>query len=474
MTNVSGRCRSLLRSPFLIVFIVVTVFSSHHVVAAAAAKKNEYPQGQVHGTPIDLTKETFPQALEDPMNKFWFFKFYAPWCGHCKRMTPVLQTIAPKVKGKMAIGKIDCTKQKPLCNEYGVRGFPTLMYSINGEFFDYHGGRDEKSLLKFAEKMSSPPITTVKRLEEATRFSMTKTDDGVAFLASDKTKESSKLYEIFEQVARKNQASVHFLWMTQSVNDADNGIESAYISRVEAGVVEPRYYDLNGDDALTVEKVEAWIHDFNVPTIVTLGPDNFSRISKKKRPLVMALVDLDNQELVEGTRKHMMDFVLTTPQETVDKYYYGLFDGKKWQKFLEQFHVKPEDNPQYLVLDMPNKKYWRNETYTKLKDFLIAVYDGSIEAKTPDKTGMGDTPFAWIAEKFMAYFPYSLGPVVILFCLIIILVTPSKEEFQSRVPQRDVDDDVDDEDDDDGAEEKETSDDDNNNKGEQIESKKDK
>jgi hypothetical protein len=65
---------SLLQS-LLLVFLA---FSSNH----AAAAKNEYPQGQAHSTPIELTFGTFPQALKDPMNKFWLFKFYAPWCGH--------------------------------------------------------------------------------------------------------------------------------------------------------------------------------------------------------------------------------------------------------------------------------------------------------------------------------------------------------------------------------------------------------
>jgi hypothetical protein len=347
-----------------------------------------------------------------------------------KRMAPVLETIAPKLQGKMAIGKIDCTKHKSLCNEYGVRGFPTLKYFINDEFFDYHGGRDEKALTSFAEKMSSPPITIVKRLEEATRFSMNKAEEGVAFLASDKTKESSKVYDIFERVARKHQASAYFLWMTQSAKDLEDGRDSAYISRVEAGVVEPRYYDLDVEDALTVEAVEAWIQDQNVPTLVTFGSDNFSRISKKKRPLVMGIVDIENEELNKGIRSHMMDFILTTPQETVDKYYYGLFDGKKWHKFLAQFHVKEEDNPQYLLLDMPNKQYWRNETYTKLKEFLIGVYDGSIPAKTPDKSGYGATPYSWIPQKFMEYFPYSLVPVFIVIGLIVMLVTPPKENLQ--------------------------------------------
>ena len=147
----------------------------------------------------------------------------------------------------------------------------------------------------------------------------------------------------------------------------------------------------------------------------------------------MAVVNVENEELVKGIRAHMMDFILTIPPETAEKYYFGLFDGKKWSKFLNQFHVKQDENPQYLVLDMPKKQYWRNETYTKLKDFLIAVHDGSIPAKSPDKGGFGDGPFALIANKFLEYFPYSLLPVFALICLIVILVTPSKEDLQPRV-----------------------------------------
>jgi hypothetical protein len=347
-------------------------------------------------------------------------------------MTPVLESVAPQVGGKMAIGKIDCTRHKPLCNQFDVRGFPTLKYALDGQFYDYTGGRDEKSIVAFAEKMTKPAITHIKRLEEATRFSQHKTNEGIVFLASDKLKENSKLFEIYQQVARRNQASAYFLWMEQPESHVEESKDSAYVSRVEAGVIEPKYWDMEKNE-LTVEALEEWIHDQNVPTIVTLGPDNFSRITKKKRPVLMGIVDTENEMLMQGIRGHIMDFVLTTPQETVEKYYYGIFDGKKWQKFLEQFKVSPKDNPQYLILDMPNKLYWRNESYTKLKDFAKAVADGSIPAMSPDKSGYGDKPFGWIIEKFVEYLPFSLAPVFILICLIVIMVTPSRDDLRPRV-----------------------------------------
>lgn len=63
---------------FPLVLLLLLLVVSKNV----AAKKDEYPEGQVHSTPINLDIETFPKALQDPNNKFWFFKFYAPWCGH--------------------------------------------------------------------------------------------------------------------------------------------------------------------------------------------------------------------------------------------------------------------------------------------------------------------------------------------------------------------------------------------------------
>ena len=58
--------------------------------------------GKAHSTVQTLTKENFQSALEDPANGLWFLKFYAPWCGHCKKMAPMLEELAPRLEGKMA------------------------------------------------------------------------------------------------------------------------------------------------------------------------------------------------------------------------------------------------------------------------------------------------------------------------------------------------------------------------------------
>mmetsp|Transcript_10543 Transcript_10543/g.25395 ORF Transcript_10543/g.25395 Transcript_10543/m.25395 type:complete len:435 (-) Transcript_10543:178-1482(-) len=387
----------------------------------------EYNGGTPHEKPVDLDNDSFQAAIDDPANPLWFLKFYAPWCGHCKRMAPVLDDVAIKLKGKMAIGKIDCTKHKAVCNDHKVTGFPTLKYSIDGKIVsEYSGGRDEKSILAFAEKMSSPAVVQIRRLEEAKKFAHNNADDGIVFLGSGK--QNSKLWNAFAKVARKKQASAYFLWLEQLESPTDDGRDNSYVDRIEAGFIEPRRWE---SEELTEEKFDAWVQDQNIPTLVTLTPNNFPKISRNGRPLLMGIIDIENEELVAHFKSHMMDFLLKAPQEYVEKYYYGLFDGRKWQKYLSQFKVRQEDNPQFMILaplDLPGgKTYWRNETYTNLPDFLKAVEDGSITPRSPEKLKFGEDPIAWTRENFVKYMPFSFIPVLLLLAVIVWIVTPSFE-----------------------------------------------
>lgn len=343
-----------------------------------------------------------------------------------KKMAPVLESVAAKLEGKMAIGKIDCTQHKQVCNEHQVRGFPTLKYSIDGKIFDYTGGREEKALISFAERMSSPPVQEIRRKVEAKQFASTKTDEGIVFLGSG-TK-TCKLFQDFSKVARKNQASAYFLWLEQTPFDHEDEDDVSYVERIEAGVFKPRTWD---EEDKTEETLESWVKDQNIPTLATLDRGNFSRITRSGRPVLMAIVDMENNHLVEALRNKILDYILRAPQKDVDKHYFTLFDGKKWGKFLAQFGVKEADNPQFLILaplNLPGERtYWRNETYTTLEGFLEAVDSGDIPPRHPHKMTFNDDPMGFIKEKFVEFLPFSLLPIFILLGIIVILATPAAD-----------------------------------------------
>ena len=94
---------------------------------------------------VDLTPETF-ESLVKSGDKPALVKFYAPWCGHCKRMAPAFKQLEDALGDKVTVGDVDCTQHNSLCSEFGVRGYPTLKLFKNGQPEDYKGGRSFEDL----------------------------------------------------------------------------------------------------------------------------------------------------------------------------------------------------------------------------------------------------------------------------------------------------------------------------------------
>lgn len=57
-----------------------------------------------------------------------FIQFYAPWCGHCKKLEPVYEHVAAKLDGTgIAVAKVDATLYTDIAATYDVHGFPTIL-----------------------------------------------------------------------------------------------------------------------------------------------------------------------------------------------------------------------------------------------------------------------------------------------------------------------------------------------------------
>jgi thioredoxin 1 len=100
---------------------------------------------------VELTQENFKNEVLDS-NLPVLVDFWAPWCGPCKSIAPVVDEIAKEYMGKLKVGKVNVDQQQQIAMQYGIRSIPTLLIFKNGAVVDQFVGAVPKSTL--VEKIS--------------------------------------------------------------------------------------------------------------------------------------------------------------------------------------------------------------------------------------------------------------------------------------------------------------------------------
>merc|ERR1719182_899215 len=105
---------------------------------------------------LALTSKVFDSHLA--ANKHTLVEFYAPWCGHCKKLTPEYEKAAVELKGKVSLAKVDATEEKELASKYNVKGFPTLVWFEDAKETEYDGGRTSEEIVDWVTSMTGPAV----------------------------------------------------------------------------------------------------------------------------------------------------------------------------------------------------------------------------------------------------------------------------------------------------------------------------
>jgi len=101
---------------------------------------------------IAVTEQSFEQDVEKSTVPV-IVDFWAPWCGPCRMVGPILEEIAYENDGKLIVAKVNVDENPGLAQKFGIRGIPTMVFFKGGSPVDQMVGAAPKEMIQ--EKLNS-------------------------------------------------------------------------------------------------------------------------------------------------------------------------------------------------------------------------------------------------------------------------------------------------------------------------------
>lgn len=99
---------------------------------------------------VELNNGNFDAAIAEGVT---MVDFWAPWCGPCRMIAPVVEELAEDFEGKATIAKVNTDEEQDIAVKFGIRSIPSILFFKNGEVVDQMVGAASKDA--FAEKIDA-------------------------------------------------------------------------------------------------------------------------------------------------------------------------------------------------------------------------------------------------------------------------------------------------------------------------------
>ncbi|GAB0094644.1 Protein disulfide-isomerase [Sergentomyia squamirostris] len=304
--------------------------------------------------------------------------FYAPWCGHCKRLKPEYAKAAELLRDDdppIALAKIDCTEAgKETCSKFSVSGYPTLKIFRNGEVSqEYNGPREAAGIVKYMRAQvgpSSKDLLTVDALEtflavpEAAIVGLFKKESdlkGVFLKYADKMREKLRFghSSAADVLAKYSETDAILLFRASNLHNK----------------FEENFLKFDGDDVDELTKfVKKNLHGL-------VGHRTRDSVPEFSNPLVVAYYNVDYVKNAKGTN-YWRNRVLKVSKEFQDKITFAISAKDEFQHELNEYgYDYVGDKPLVLARDKDNQKYIMKDEFSveTLQKFAKDLLAGDLE-----------------------------------------------------------------------------------------------
>ncbi|KAJ6819964.1 protein disulfide isomerase-like 5-2 [Iris pallida] len=412
--------------PWLLVF--ATASSSSSKFARVSSAESDAPRFSSDGRVLELVESDFESAISS--FDFVLVDFYAPWCGHCKKLSPELDVAAPILAGlnePIVIAKINADKYRKLGDKYDIDGFPTLKLFMHGVPIDYNGPRKADLLVRYLRKFVAPDVSILESDSAIHKFIET----------------AGKQFPIFIGFGLNESMVVDFArkykkkaWFSAAQDFSEEVMITYDFDKVPALVaLHPKYDERSVFyGPFDGEFLEDFIKQNQLPLVVPINFETLKQLSDDKRKIVLTILE-DEMDQKSLALAKTLRAAANANRDLV----FGYVGVKQWGEFVETFNVnKGSELPKIIVWD-GTEEYQIVEGSESLNDDdnkgsqISRFLEGYREGRTVTKRVNGPSFRGFINSLI------GIGTVyIIVFVVVVVMLIQSfakqGEEGSQPVP----------------------------------------
>ncbi|KAK6868070.1 Protein disulfide-isomerase MPD1 [Candida tropicalis] len=279
------------------------------VLVTSRAQGDEYANDD---NIFELTPSNFDKVVHKS-NYTTIVKFYAPWCGYCQQLKPTYKKLGKYIhenaKYAVNVASVNCDKEynKPLCSQYQVRGFPTLMVFRPPKYQSgkptrkqnhasevYQGERNVKAMTKFLTSRLKNYVTKFHNVNS----------NGIA------------------EWLQEEKPNVLLITNTNSISPLLKSIAIDFLDRVNIGIItklnsEPRTIEVDGNEVEIPAATKSTLLYFDKDNKKFVTYDKSDKLNDK---------EVISEWIIKQTKQQPIEGPLSKKEK---KYYYKYRTGKK-------------------------------------------------------------------------------------------------------------------------------------------------